>query len=100
MSESNQMLAQVVAGLVRSGQLERERVCKVLHDEVGQVISAVGLQIELLRLDFEGQAPGIASRTAEIQRMLDSALTPLRRLVTELHPASKPKTDGGGRRAI
>ena len=79
--------------------LERERVCKVLHDEVGQVISAVGLQIELLRLDFEGQAPGIAARTAEIQQMLDGALTPLRRLVSELHPSPRPKNDGGGRQA-
>ena len=99
MSESSHMLAQVLVGLVRSGQVERERVCKVLHDEVGQVISAVGLQIELLRLDFEAQAPGIAARTAEIQEMLDSALTPLRRLVSELNAAPRSKYDSGGRRA-
>jgi signal transduction histidine kinase len=64
--------------------MERERISRVLHDEVGQVVSAVGLQLELLRMDFESREPEIAARVAAIQHSLESALVPLRRLASEL----------------
>jgi len=47
----------------------------------------VGLQLELLRLDFEHSVPGISGRIAEIQQLLERALVHVRSLVTELNPA-------------
>lgn len=88
MCESNAaMWTQVLNSLLVANQLERQRVCEVLHDEVGQTLSAVGLQLELLRMDFEGRAPEISLRTSSIQKLLDSALAPLRDLVAQIDPA-------------
>jgi signal transduction histidine kinase len=70
--------------------VERERISKVLHDEVGQVVSAAGLQLELLRMDFESRVPEIAARVVAIQQSLDSALAPLRRLTSELAAVPRP----------
>jgi signal transduction histidine kinase len=65
---------------------ERARISRILHDQVGQVMSAVGLQLELLRMDFEKAAPEISARTAEIQQLLERALVHVRTLVSELNP--------------
>jgi len=77
-----------------AGKVERARISRVLHDEVGQVISGVGLQLELLRMDSEDRAPETAARVEDIQRLLESALTPLKRLIRELDPV--PWSAAGG----
>jgi signal transduction histidine kinase len=68
----------------RVPDVERVRIAKVLHDDVGQVLSAVGLQLELLRMDFEIRAPEICVRTTGIQELLDSAMARLRELINGL----------------
>jgi signal transduction histidine kinase len=92
MCESNTaMWTQVLSCLLVANRMERQRVCDVLHDEVGQTLSAVGLQLELLRMDFEGRAPDISCRTTSIQKLLDGALTPLRDLVSQIDPAPRTR---------
>jgi signal transduction histidine kinase len=62
-------------------------IAKTLHDEVGQVMTAAGLQLELLRMDFQERAPEIAARTAAIQEMLDRALDSVRGIVSRVAQA-------------
>jgi len=61
-------------------------VSRILHDEVGQVLSAAGLQLELLKMDFEGRAPEITARTTAIQELLDRALVSVRKVVSHINP--------------
>ncbi len=63
--------------------MEGQRIARVLHDDVGQVISAVGLRLELLRMDLESQAPEVAQRITGIQQLLETAMATLRQLVAE-----------------
>ena len=72
-------------------------ISKILHDEVGQVLSAVGLRLELLRMDFEGRVPEIAARTLAIQELLDRALVSVRKVVSHVNPAPL-KGPGAGKR--
>jgi signal transduction histidine kinase len=60
---------------------------RVLHDEVGQILTAVGLQLDVLRLDYAAPNPEIAGRTAEIQQLLDRALVHVRHLCSGVDPA-------------
>ena len=64
------------------------KLAQLLHDEVAQMLSAVGLQLDILRMDLEGtvMAPGIATRTAEIQKLLDGVVKRVRDLSYELSP--------------
>ena len=57
---------------------QRSRTADFLHDDVAQSLSAAGLQLDLLRMDLESTVPEIASRTTEIQRLLDEALRRVR----------------------
>jgi hypothetical protein len=57
---------------------QRAKTADFLHDDVAQSLSAAGLQLDLLRMDLESTVPEIASRTAEIQSLLDEALRRVR----------------------
>ncbi len=63
------------------------RVSRLLHDDVSQVLSAVGLQLDAMRMDFRDQAPGVDSRATEIQELLEQAIEQLRDITNELNPS-------------
>jgi signal transduction histidine kinase len=63
------------------------RVSRLLHDDVSQVLSAVGLQLDAIRMDFREQAPGIDGRATEIQELLEQAIEQLRDITNELNPS-------------
>jgi two-component system NarL family sensor kinase len=67
-------------------QLERSRLARRLHDDVAQILSGAGLQLDILRMDLEGRVAEIASRTAEIQNLLDHVVRQIRDLSYELNP--------------
>lgn len=76
-----------IASFRRANVRERTRISRLLHDEVGQVLSAVGLQMDLLRMDCQ-QVAGVSNRIAETQKLLESALAQVRELSYDLDPAT------------
>jgi len=80
-------LARMLVAAVNQREMEFARVSGVLHDQVSQVLSAIGLQLDVMRLDFQQQAPEIEQRTAEIQSMLERVINQLRDLSFELNPS-------------
>jgi signal transduction histidine kinase len=81
------ILDQLLVSVINAREQECARVSRLLHDQVGQVLSAVGLQLDVLRLDLKQQVPEIVGRTAEIQQLLEEAVTKIRELSFELNPA-------------
>jgi signal transduction histidine kinase len=63
------------------------RVSRLLHDDVSQILSAVGLQLDAMRMDFREQTPGVDGRAAEIQELLEQAIEQLRDISNELNPS-------------
>jgi signal transduction histidine kinase len=63
------------------------RVSRLLHDDVSQILSAVGLQLDAMRMDFRVQAPGVDGRAVEIQELLEQAIQQLRDISNELNPS-------------
>ncbi len=63
---------------------ERERLSRILHDDIGQILTAVGVQLELLRLDTRETAPELAARLSEAQKLLEQAMERIRALSREL----------------
>lgn len=77
----------MLVAAVNEREVELTRVSSVLHDQVSQVLSAIGLQLDVMRLDFKKQLPEIEVRTAEIQEMLERVINQLRDLSFELNPS-------------
>jgi signal transduction histidine kinase len=80
-------LDELLLGFITEREAEYGRISRFLHDEVGQVLSAVGLQLDALRLDFSAQAPELEPRTIEIQEMLEPVIGRLRAMSYELNPS-------------
>jgi signal transduction histidine kinase len=66
---------------------DRARLPQLLHDRVGQTLSAAGLQLDLLRMDLAETAGPVPQRIGEIQDMLDTAMGLVRDVSRELNPA-------------
>jgi len=89
--ETSQILQPELARTLLATIQERDaglgRVARLLHDEVSQVLSAVGLQLDALKMDFAEQVPEIEQRATEIQNMLEQVIEQLRDISNELNPS-------------
>ncbi len=71
---------------------EGARVSRILHDDVGQVLSAIGLQLDLLRMDLNENVADCTGRIADIQKVLELAVAQVRDLSYELNPSIVERT--------
>lgn len=68
-------------------ETDRARLARLLHDHVGQSLSAAGLQLDLLRMDLAESAIPIPRGIGEIQAVLEAVMVQLRDVSRELNPA-------------
>jgi signal transduction histidine kinase len=86
-SASTPALAKMLFAAINEHEAVLARVSRLLHDDVSQILSAVGLQLDAMRMDFREQAPGVNGRAAEIQELLERAIEQLRDISNELNPS-------------
>ncbi|HLJ46025.1 MAG TPA: histidine kinase [Bryobacteraceae bacterium] len=84
---STSPIDEMLLNFMSERESELNRVSRTLHDDVGQVLSAIGLQLDALRLDYRSQAPEIEQRTAEIQQLLETVIGRIRDLSYALNPS-------------
>ena len=84
---SDSSLTEPLFAALNEQEMTLARVSRLLHDDVSQVLSAAGLQLDALRMDFRETAPGVDERAAEIQDMLEQAIERLREISNELSPS-------------
>src|ERR1035438_3718930 len=84
---SQPALAQMLFAAIQEHDAALDGLARVLHDDVSQVLSAVGLQLDAMRMDFRDQAPGLDDRAVEIQTMLEQVIEQLRDISNELNPS-------------
>jgi two-component system NarL family sensor kinase len=80
-------LARVLISLVKSHDEQMARAARRLHDDVAQVLSAVGLRLGLLRMDMEESAGELVEQLNESQKLLEKAVDSIRSLSYDLNPA-------------
>jgi len=81
-------LRHTVLGALKSQEFERAMTSKFLHDSVGQNLTALGLQLDLLRMDLETISPESCSHIAEIQKLLEGMMEQVREYSYELNPST------------
>jgi PAS domain S-box-containing protein len=66
---------------------ERKYIARELHDELGQILSALRFEVSVLRMRFGPSNPGIAEGAASMLALVDSVIGLQRDLVSSLRPA-------------
>ncbi len=83
---AGQAAAEGLRRAVQAQESERARVARELHDESGQVLTALALHLRALEEDV---GPGsVRDRIAQMRRQLGDASTSLRELATRLRPSA------------
>jgi two-component system, NarL family, sensor kinase len=87
-STAEQELRHTVLGALKAQEFERAMVSKFLHDSVGQNLTALGLQLDLIRMDLETISPETCARTVELQKLLGEMMESVREYSYELNPST------------
>ena len=81
-------LRNTVLGALKSQEYERNSLSKFLHDVVGQNLTALGLQLDLARMDLETVSPETCTRLSEVQQVLETIMEQVRDYGYHLNPSA------------
>jgi signal transduction histidine kinase len=85
---AEQELRHTVLGALKAQEFERTMVSRFLHDSVGQNLTALGLQLDLIRMDLESVSPDTCRRIGDIQKLLEEMMESVREYSYELNPST------------
>lgn len=71
---------------------ELQHVARVLHEDIGQVLTVAGLHLEVLRQDVTRNSPAAAQQVTDIQQLLEKAIVDVRNLSYRLNPSLVPRS--------
>jgi signal transduction histidine kinase len=80
-------LQQTAAKILNAQEEERRTIARELHDEVGQVLTAIRVELDVAQRTIEHDG-GSAAMLSEAQTITDGALQTVRNLSQLLHPAA------------
>jgi signal transduction histidine kinase len=86
-TDQERELANLLISVMHARDQEGARVSRILHDEVGQILSAIGLQLDLLRMDIKEDVEAAGGRIADVQKVLEMAVDQVRDLSYESNPS-------------
>ena len=85
--ESRTQLRELAAYRDAVREEERKRIALEIHDELGQLLTALKMDISLLRMRFETDAE-IGKRTADMRELVEKTIGVVRQVATHLRPAA------------
>jgi len=80
-------LRRAVSGAIKGQETHRARTAQFLHNVVGQNLAALGLRLDLVRMDLDGAPKAACDRLAQIQTLLESIMEQVRDFSYELNPS-------------
>lgn len=84
---SRRQLRELLAFLQQVREEERTAIARELHDELGQVLSGLRMDVDWLQRRQPGQHGPEAAKLAAMVSLVDDALRTVRRISTDLRPA-------------
>lgn len=84
-AESERRFRRISRGVLRLQEEERSRISRDLHDGIGQLLTALKIQLELLEREAVGMT-AVASRVANAREIAETALAEVRQLSHVLRP--------------
>lgn len=86
---SQEELQHLSDNILAAREEERYRISRELHDDLGQRLSALKMDISLLATDLQttgGEASALTAQTAAMQRVIDETIAAVRQISADLRP--------------
>jgi PAS domain S-box-containing protein len=83
---ANDELRELSLGMLEVREAERTRIARELHDELGQVLTALKMDVELLGAKIPHDRADLAEHAASMNNLLDSTVATTRRISSDLRP--------------
>lgn len=87
LERSNQQLRDLTIRREEAREDERKRIARDLHDELGQILTALRMDIALLRIRFGKDNPILVDQVKNILGRLDSTIQVVRDVAAKLRPS-------------
>ena len=84
--EMNGQLRQLSAALQNVREEERTRISRELHDELGQQLTGLKLDLSWLKTRLKDGRPPPPEKLTEMRHQLDAAISSVRRISSDLRP--------------
>jgi signal transduction histidine kinase/PAS domain-containing protein len=85
LASANQLLKRLSARLMETQEGERRRIARELHDQTGQALTALKMNLEAIRTSSEDHPTNL--KVVERVDIVDGLLEQIRNLALDLHPA-------------
>jgi PAS domain S-box-containing protein len=79
-------LRELSARVLEAREEEKTLLARELHDELGQLLTAMKMDLAWLRERLPGASPELAAKAAQMDKVLDNTVTSVRRISADLRP--------------
>lgn len=84
--DSNQLVRELAARNEATRENERKHIAREVHDELGQVLTALRMDLSLLKLQYGAQIPDLPRSVDDMKSLVDRAITGVRNIAMNLRP--------------
>ncbi len=86
--QSKHMLRELSAHLESVREEERKRIAREIHDELGQTLTALRMDVSLARLGFGESSPPLMARLQSMTQLVDHTIKTARHVTSSLRPGA------------
>jgi PAS domain S-box-containing protein len=83
---SKQELSEMVAAAETTREQEKSRVARELHDELGQALTMMRMDVAWCKANLAGAAPGAQAKLDRMENLLKTTVAATRRIASDLRP--------------
>jgi len=87
-SASRQRLREMAAQSEAVREYERKSIAREVHDELGQVLTALRMDMAFLRMQFGADNPQLTQKVQEMKDLVDRAIQGVRNVAANLRPSA------------